>query len=185
MKPTRIAVISLSLSLLGCDDDKPSESAPATTPKTESATDWPQWGRTHSKNMVSMEKNLPLVFDPGKRKNGSEEVDMATTENCLWVTKLGTAGGRFPTSSPITIGGGKILIGTNNESPRDDRHLGDRGIVYCLDEKTGEFLWQLVVPKLKEGRVVTGNWSGFVPARPSAATALMSLRTAVKSFAWT
>ena len=161
MNLTRIALVLLSLSLLGCGDDKPSESAPVTAPKTKSPTDWSQWGGTHSKNMVSLEKNLPLVFDPGKRKNGSEEVDMATTENCLWVTKLGTAGGRFPTSNPITIGGGRILIGTNNESPRDDRRLGDRGILYCLDEKTGGFLWQLVVPKLEGGRVVDRELVGI------------------------
>ena len=119
--------------------------------------DWPQWGGTHSKNMISMEKGLPLVFDPGKIKPGTTEVDFATTKNCVWVTKLGSSvGGYFPGTGPITIGDGKILVGANNESPRDQRHLGDRGILYCLDEKTGKFLWQLVVPKLGGGKA--GDW---------------------------
>jgi outer membrane protein assembly factor BamB len=46
-----------------------------------------------------------------------------------------------------------VLIGTNNESPRDPQHQGDRSLLYCFDEKTGDFLWQLVVPKLASGKV--------------------------------
>ena len=91
---------------------------------------------------------------------------MSTTKNCLWVAKLGTSGGFFPGSNTVTIAGGKILVGTNNESPRDERHIGDRGTVYCLDEKTGEFLWQLVVPKLVSGKVA--DWE-FMGVRSSAA----------------
>ena len=43
-----------------------------------------------------------------------------------------------------------MLIGTNNDNPRDPRHKGDRGVLMCLDEKDGHLLWQLVVPKLSE-----------------------------------
>jgi outer membrane protein assembly factor BamB len=42
-----------------------------------------------------------------------------------------------------------VFIGTNNGEPRDARHQGDRGVLMCFDERTGEFLWQLVVPKIK------------------------------------
>lgn len=31
---------------------------------------------------------------------------------------------------------------------RDPAHKGDRGVLLCLDEKTGQFIWQLVVPKI-------------------------------------
>ena len=52
-----------------------------------------------------------------------------------------------------------MFIGTNNEHPRDPRHVGDRSILMCFDEKTGEFLWQLVVPKLASGKV--NDWEGL------------------------
>ena len=64
---------------------------------------------------------------------------------------------KLPSGAPIptpTVYKGKIFIGTNNENPRDPKHQGDRSILLCFDEKTGEFLWQLVVPKLASGKVV-------------------------------
>ncbi len=106
--------------------------------------------------MVSSDKCLPAVFDPGLIRYGSEEVDLTTTTNCLWAAKLGSV-----TFRPPAVGGGKILIGTNNESPRDARHVGDRGILLCLDEKTGAFLWQLVVPKLPSGKVNDWEFLGI------------------------
>ena len=48
---------------------------------------------------------------------------------------------------------GKILIGTNNEFPRDPSVTGDKGVLMCFDEKTGDFLWQIVHDKLAAGRV--------------------------------
>jgi outer membrane protein assembly factor BamB len=119
------------------------------------ADDWPQWGGTQSKNMVSNEKNLPVKFEAGKRIKGTEDIDMSTTLNCKFVLKLGSQ-----TYGTPTIGGGRILIGTNNETPRDDRHIGDRGIVMSFDEKTGAFQWQLVVPKLGAGKVSDWEFLG-------------------------
>jgi outer membrane protein assembly factor BamB len=43
---------------------------------------------------------------------------------------------------------GRVLIGTNNNRPRDTKHKGDRSVLLCLDEKDGHLLWQLVMPKL-------------------------------------
>ena len=97
------------------------------------AADQPQWGQAWTRNMVSAEKGLPATFDP---KTGS---------NILWVARLGTEGH----STPI-VAGGRIYIGTNNGEPRDPKHLGDRGVFMCFDEKTGRLIWQLVVPKRTE-----------------------------------
>ena len=119
------------------------------------AADWPQWCGTASKNMVSTEKGLPTEFSAGKRKKGSEEVDMATTKNCRWVVKLGSQSYGTP-----VVGGGKILVGTNNEVPRDAKKTGDRSNIYCLDEKTGKYLWQLSVPKLGAGKVSDWEFLG-------------------------
>ncbi|HTL58198.1 MAG TPA: PQQ-binding-like beta-propeller repeat protein [Candidatus Limnocylindrales bacterium] len=97
------------------------------------AADRPQWGEAWSRNMVSPERNLPETFDP------------ATGKNIKWSAQLGTE----THSSPV-IAGGRVYIGTNNGNPRDPKHQGDRGVLMCFEEKTGLFLWQLVVPKRAE-----------------------------------
>jgi len=67
--------------------------------------DQPQWGRRYSRNMVSDETGLPETFDP------------ATGRNIKWVVPLGTQ-----TFSTPVVAGGRVLIGTNNDRPRDPRH---------------------------------------------------------------
>ena len=64
-----------------------------------------------------------------------------------------------PTES-VTVAGGRVYVGTNNESPRDPGKKGDRGVVMCLDEKTGDLLWQLVIPKLGAGKVSDWEYIG-------------------------
>ena len=97
------------------------------------AADAPQWGQRHSRNMISTETGLPDRFDP------------TTGQNVKWVAPLG----RQTYATPV-VAGGKVLIGTNNENPRDPRHKGDRGVLLCLNEADGEFCWQLLVPKLSD-----------------------------------
>jgi outer membrane protein assembly factor BamB len=119
------------------------------------AEDWPRWGGPDpGRNMYSREKNLPYRFEPGKPKSGSEEIDLKTTHNVKWVAKLGSQ-----SYGNVTVAGGKVFIGTNNDSPRDPQHQGDRSILMVFDEKTGEFLWQLVVPKLPSGKV--NDWENL------------------------
>jgi outer membrane protein assembly factor BamB len=98
------------------------------------ADDQPQWGQRHSRNMVSAETGLPTSFDP------------RTGANVKWVVPLGSE-----THSTPVIAGGRVYIGTNNNRPRDPRHQGDRGVLFCLDEQDGKLLWQLVVPKIEGG----------------------------------
>ncbi|MGB7161529.1 MAG: PQQ-binding-like beta-propeller repeat protein [Tepidisphaeraceae bacterium] len=102
-------------------------------PAFADAADQPQWGRAWSRNMVSDETGLPDTFDPG------------TGRNVKWVAELGSQS----YASPV-VSGGRVLIGTNNDNPRDPRHRGDRAVLLCLDESDGRLLWQLVVPKLSE-----------------------------------
>ena len=97
------------------------------------AADAPQWGRQHSRNMVSPETGLPERFDP------------ATGENVRWIVPLGSQ----TYATPI-IAGGKVLVGTNNDNPRDEDHKGDRGILLCLNEADGSLCWQLIAPKLSD-----------------------------------
>ena len=81
--------------------------------------------------MVSAETGLVDSFDP------------ATGRNIKWVVPLGSQ-----TWSTPVVAQGRVFIGTNNDSPRDPRHKGDRSVLLCLDEKDGHLLWQLVCPKL-------------------------------------
>jgi outer membrane protein assembly factor BamB len=119
------------------------------------AEDWPQWGgTTWGRNMYSKEKGLPATFDPGKFKSGTEEVDLKTTKNVKWAAKLGSQ-----SYGNVTVAGGKVFVGTNNDSPRDPAHQGDRSVLMVFDEKTGELLWQLVIPKLKSGKV--NDWENL------------------------
>src|SRR2546425_5453178 len=119
------------------------------------STDWPRWGGSDpGRNMYSPTKGLPDRFDTGKPKPGAEDIDLKTTKNVKWVAKLGSQA-----YGNVVVASGKVFIGTNNENPRDPQHQGDRSILLCFDEKTGEFLWQLVVPKLISGKV--NDWEGL------------------------
>jgi outer membrane protein assembly factor BamB len=116
------------------DRDKGSTSRVATEP-------WPLFGGTLSRNMVNLkEKNIcsDWTIDKKPEKN----------KNVLWVQKLGSKAYGGP-----TFGDGKIFIGTNNEGPRNPDITGDKGVVMCFDQKTGEFLWQSVHDKLAAGLV--------------------------------
>ncbi len=99
------------------------------------AADQSQWGQAWSRNMISAERGLPDSFDP---KTGT---------NIKWTAALGTE-----THSTPVVANGRVYIGTNNGEPRDPKHEGDRGVLMCFDERNGELLWQLVVPKREEDR---------------------------------
>jgi outer membrane protein assembly factor BamB len=120
------------------------------------AQDWPMWGGTPTRNMVATAKNLPTEINPGTISPENEEVDLAEAKNILWVAKLGSQ-----TYGNPVVGNGKILVGTNNESPRDPSQKGDRGNLMCFDEKTGEFVWQLIIPKLGAGKVSDWEFVGL------------------------
>ncbi|MBE0541273.1 MAG: PQQ-binding-like beta-propeller repeat protein [Verrucomicrobia bacterium] len=118
------------------------------------SADWPQWGGQSIRNMYSPAKGLPDAFGEIKFKPGSDEVNTNGMKNLRWVAKLGSQ-----SYGNVTVAGGKVFVGTNNEPPRDPRHQGDRSILKCFDEKTGKFLWQLVVPKLSSGKV--NDWESL------------------------
>jgi outer membrane protein assembly factor BamB len=97
--------------------------------------DWPMWGGTPSRNMVSSMKGLPLDWD------------VKTKKNIKWVADLGSQSYGNP-----VVAGGMVFVGTNNELLRDKNQGGDRGVLMAFRESTGEFLWQHAHPKLESGR---------------------------------
>lgn len=100
------------------------------------SNDWPMWGGTPDRNMVSNAKNMPVKWD------------VKTGENVKWVAALGSQ-----SYGNTVVAGGQVYVGTNNEGLRDPKQAGDRGVLMAFDEKTGEFLWQQANEKLAAGRV--------------------------------
>jgi outer membrane protein assembly factor BamB len=52
-----------------------------------------------------------------------------------------------------SVGGGRVLVGTNNAGPRAPRVDGDRGVVMAFDAAGGGFLWQATSGKLGSSAV--------------------------------
>lgn len=100
---------------------------------------WPMFGGTPARNLVNLvEKDVPTDWsvEPGKEKN------------IRWSIELGSKAYGGP-----VIYNGKVYIGTNNDKPRDPKITGDKGVLMCFDEATGNLLWQAVHDKLPAGRV--------------------------------
>jgi outer membrane protein assembly factor BamB len=106
--------------------------------KVETTRAWPMFGGSVHRNMVNLvEKNIPTEWN----------VEKGQEKNLKWVAKVGSRcyGG------PV-VAGGKIFLGTNNESPRNPKITGDKGVVMCFRESDGQFLWQAVHDKLPSGQ---------------------------------
>jgi outer membrane protein assembly factor BamB len=122
---------------------------PGTEEKKAGASDHTMFGGTTGRNMVNLtDKGVPEKIDP----EGPQ---------LLWKAPLGSRA----YGGPI-IAHGKIVVGTNNEQPRNKRDTMklktgetepiDRGVVMCFDERTGKFLWQAVHDKLQGG--IANDW---------------------------
>jgi outer membrane protein assembly factor BamB len=115
------------------------------------AGDWPAWGGSDpGRNMVSSEKGLPETFKPGEKSPMGEGMLPGTTENVRWVVKLGN----LICGNP-SVSGGRVFIGTDDASLQGDSRLKRTrgGMIWCLDEKTGETLWKLPVPVRPKNRL--------------------------------
>jgi outer membrane protein assembly factor BamB len=97
--------------------------------------EWPMWGGTPDRNMVSSMKGLPV------------EWDLKSKKNVKWIAELGSQ-----TYGNPVVSGGYVLVGTNNEAMKDPNIKGDKGIVMAFRESDGQFMWQAVHDKLASGR---------------------------------
>src|SRR5713226_4620218 len=105
--------------------------------------DWPMWGGTPDRNMVSSMKGIVTSWDV---KSG---------KNVKWVAALGSQ-----TYGNPVVSGGQVYTGTNNEGLRDPKEGGDRGVLMCFRESDGKFLWQHTSPKLPAGRANDWPYQG-------------------------
>jgi len=105
--------------------------------------DWPMWGGTPDRNMVSNMKNPPITWDVAGKKN------------IKWVSAVGSQAYGNP-----VVASGMVFIGTNNEGLRDPKQPGDRGVLMAFRESDGEFMWQHTSEKLAAGRVNDWPYQG-------------------------
>src|SRR5271155_2920530 len=66
--------------------------------------DWPMWGGTPDRNMVSDAKGIVSNWD------------VATKKNIKWVSEVGSQNYGNP-----SVADGKVFVGTNNEGNRDPK----------------------------------------------------------------
>ena len=120
-------------------DESEAESAAASdAAETVVTGDWPCWGSSIARNMVSAATGVSIDFQPAE--------DPKEAKKMLWTARLGSQ-----TYGNPVIAGGKVLIASNNGAEYRPKHEGDRGCLLCFDEKTGKFLWQLTRNKIEEG----------------------------------
>jgi outer membrane protein assembly factor BamB len=117
--------------------------APRSSASGGATGDWPMWGGSPDRNMVSEMKGLPTTWDVQSKKN------------VRWMATLGSQSYGNP-----VVSGGKVFVGTNNEALRDPKQPGDRGVLMAFRESDGEFLWQITHEKLTSGRVNDWPYQG-------------------------
>lgn len=136
---TMVMAIGLTAAVARADGAKADakQDAPATRNTNPSRTgDWPMWGGAPDRNMVSHEKNIPGKWD------------LKTGNNIKWRAGVGSQ----TYGNPVVVNG-KVIVGTNNNGHHRKGIEGDKGVVLCFDEKSGNLLWQATHDKLPTGRV--------------------------------
>ena len=100
---------------------------------SDTGGDWPMWGGTPDRNMVSGMQGIPASWDIQSKKN------------VKWVAQLGSQ-----TYGNPVVAGGQVYVGTNNDPARNPKEAGDRGVLMCFRESDGHFLWQHTSQKLPD-----------------------------------
>ena len=100
--------------------------------------DWPMLGGWTHRNNTPDATGIP------------EKWNVKKGENILWSTPLGSM-----SYGNTVVANGKIYVGTNNLHGYLKRYPKniDLGVLLCLDEKTGKFLWQHSSQKLTTGLI--------------------------------
>jgi len=92
------------------------------------AGDSPEFCGSHSKNMISAERNLPETFSLGEKDTAKGCVNVSTATNVAWGVKINMV--MYP--SP-TVVAGKVFVGGGEPG---------KGTFKCLDARDGKVLWQ-------------------------------------------
>jgi outer membrane protein assembly factor BamB len=109
-------------------------------PGPKASPGWSMFGGTPARNMVNpTARGLP------------DDWNIESGKNIRWAATLGSRS----YSQPVVVGD-RVLVGTNNENPRNNRDRGnptddnpegpplDKGILMCFRAADGSFVWQAV-----------------------------------------
>jgi outer membrane protein assembly factor BamB len=125
--------------MLGAAQEQQEKNKPTTAARTadgKKAGDWPMWGGSPDRNMVSDETGI------------ADDWDVKSGKNVRWVGQLGSQS----YGNPVIVDS-RVYIGTNNNAHHNAKITGDKGVMMCFRASDGEFLWQAVHDKLEAGRV--------------------------------
>ena len=110
------------------------------------AREWPMWGGTADRNMVSSMNGAPAAWD------------VKTGKNVKWVAKLGSQ-----TYGNPVVAGGQVYVGTNNDPARNPKEDGDRSVLMCFRESDGAFLCSIPTRNWRRAGLRTGRTSERAP----------------------
>src|ERR1051325_6656854 len=94
--------------------------APSVSASDPGSGDWPMWGGSPDRNMVSNMKGMPTSWD------------VKTKKNVKWVAQLVSQ-----SYGNVVVSGGMVFVGTNNEGLRDPKMTGDKGVLMAFRESDG------------------------------------------------
>jgi outer membrane protein assembly factor BamB len=136
---------------------QPPKSPPRPAADPPASGDHPTLGGGPDRNMVC---RLPAALSHEFPKGLDDPLVRVLGSRVRWKATLGSRA----YGGPI-VAGGHVYCGTNNENPRNKRDRGkpadddppgsplDKGVLMCFNERTGDFLWQMVHDKLPSGQV--------------------------------
>jgi outer membrane protein assembly factor BamB len=133
--------------------NRAAKSAPAVD-KTANAKiepgDWSQWGGSGYRNNTPVAKTIPTEWKLGEIDRKTQKWKKEGSKNIRWVAQLGSQ-----TYGNPVIAAGRVYVGTNNTGGYLKRYSPDvdLGVLLCINEKDGAFLWQDSSEKLPTGRV--------------------------------
>ena len=100
------AFAAMTLVIGAACNPAPHAVAAAPVEPADKTSDWPMFGGTIHRNFVNtVEKNMPETWSVKKNKE----------KNVKWKAALGSYA-----YSSITVAGGRVFVGTNNDNPRDN-----------------------------------------------------------------
>ena len=154
------------------DDSMPEHVTRTKTSKVNSARRWLKLLRFSLRTflIVSLLASLSIVWYVKWREESIDESslvvatqwDITTGKNVKWSLQLGSQ-----TYCTPAVGDGKVFVGTNNGVGFVKRFPSsvDLGVLICINESDGKFLWQYSSPKLPTGRVHDWPQQG-IPSTP-------------------